>query len=248
MIFVLIDAAALLVGGSVAVLRARAQTRVEMAASMRLAEALVGDVAALAHQQLPAEQFLANLPVQLRSIRHVRVAVKNETGIPICPIPPTDTAARASAPRWFTELVAPPVEIQNVPVIINGSKVGEVEIGEPGDEIAEFCKTRPRWRARSPPSSGDGRIPLRLVRPRAGPSDRACRRPLRSEAAQLRYAHAQPQARNLLPSPIISTRCERHRNARAENLQLNQQLITAQDVCGGAGARIARWSGPVCSG
>src|SRR4029077_18011785 len=95
MIFVLIDAAALLVGGSVAVLRARAQTRVEMAASMRLAEALVGDAAALAHQQLPAEQFLANLPVQLRSIRHVRVAVKNETGIPIRPIPPTDSAARA---------------------------------------------------------------------------------------------------------------------------------------------------------
>jgi hypothetical protein len=49
MIFVLIDAAALLVGGSVAVLRARAQTRVETAASMRLAEALVGDAVALAH-------------------------------------------------------------------------------------------------------------------------------------------------------------------------------------------------------
>src|SRR5580693_4272760 len=129
MIFVLIDAAALLAGGSVAVLRARAQTRVEMAASMRLAEALVGDAAALAHQQLPAEQFLANLPVQLRSIRHVRIEVKNESGIPIRATPPADAAAaRGSAPRWFTELVAPPIEFRNVPVTINGSKVGEVEI------------------------------------------------------------------------------------------------------------------------
>jgi len=111
MIFVLIDAAALVLGGSIAVMRARAQTRVEMAASIRLAEALVGDAVALARQQLPAEQFLADLPVQLRSIRHVRIAVKDEAGVPIRATPSADApSGRGAAPRWFVELVAPPVD------------------------------------------------------------------------------------------------------------------------------------------
>ena len=76
-----------LVGGSVTILRARTQTRIEMAASMRLAEALVGDAVDLVHQQLPAEQFLAVLPAQLRSLRHVRIAVKDAAGIPIAAAP-----------------------------------------------------------------------------------------------------------------------------------------------------------------
>src|SRR6201987_3101693 len=97
MIFVLIDVAALLAGGSIAVLRARAQTRVEMAASIHLAEALVGDAVALAHQQLPAEQFLANLPVQLRSIRHVRIAVKDEEGGPTRATPSGDAPSGRGA-------------------------------------------------------------------------------------------------------------------------------------------------------
>ena len=67
LVFVLIDLAAALVAGSVTIWRARTQTRIEMAASIRLAELLVGDAVNLVHQQLPAEQFLAVLPAQLRS-------------------------------------------------------------------------------------------------------------------------------------------------------------------------------------
>jgi two-component system, NarL family, sensor histidine kinase UhpB len=107
-IFVLIDVAALVLLGGIAVVRARAQTRVEMAASIHLAEALVGDAAALAHQQLPAEQFLANLPLQLRSIRHVRIEVKDEAGVPIPGTPSTDVGAgrgaarrHAGSPNWW---------------------------------------------------------------------------------------------------------------------------------------------------
>ena len=232
MIFVLIDAAALLVGGSIAVLRARAQTRVEMAASIHLAEALVGDAAALAHQQLPAERFLANLPVQLRSIRHVRIAVKNETGLPIRAMPPTDIAARASAPRWFTELVAPPVEIRNVPVVINGSKVGEVEIvGEPGDEIAEF------WQNAAAIAGTIvllnvamvgilyvlfGRVLGPLTALAGGLSD------LKRHSYDVRMPS--PQARELAAiTDHFNALASALETARAENLRLNRQLITAQD-------------------
>jgi two-component system sensor histidine kinase UhpB len=232
MIFVLIDAAALLVGGSIAVLRARAQTRVEMAASMHLAEALVGDAAALAHQQLPAARFLANLPVQLRSIRHVRIAVKNETGLPIRAMPPTDIAPRASAQRWFTELVAPPVEIRNVPVVINGSKVGEVEIvGEPGDEIAEF------WQNAAAIAGTIvllnvamvgilyvlfGRVLGPLTALAGGLSD------LKRHSYDVRMPS--PQARELAAiTDHFNALASALETARAENLRLNRQLITAQD-------------------
>ena len=233
MIFVLIDAAALLVGGSIAVSRARAQTRVEMAASIHLAEALVGDAAALAHQQLPAEQFLANLPVQLRSIRHVRIAVKNELGIPIRVMPPADAAAaRASTPRWFRELVAPPVEIRNVPVVINGSKVGEVEIvGEPGDEIAEFWQNAAAMAVTvvllNVAMVGIlyvlfGRVLGPLTALAGGLSDlKRHSYDVRMPSPQARELAAITDHFNALASALETT--------RAENLRLNRQIITAQD-------------------
>jgi two-component system, NarL family, sensor histidine kinase UhpB len=233
MIFVLIDVAALLAGGSIAVLRARAQTRVEMAASIHLAEALVGDAVALAHQQLPAEQFLANLPVQLRSIRHVRIAVKNESGIPIRATPPADAAAaRASAPRWFTELVAPPVETRNVPVVINGSKVGEVEIvGEPGDEIAEFWQNAAAMAGTivllNVAMVGIlyvlfGRVLGPLTALAGGLSD------LKRQSYDVRMPN--PQTRELAAiTDHFNALASALETARAENLRLNRQLITAQD-------------------
>jgi two-component system, NarL family, sensor histidine kinase UhpB len=233
MIFVLIDVAALLVGGSIAVFRAGAQTRVEMAASIHLAEALVGDAAALAHQQLPAEQFLANLPVQLRSIRHVRIEVKNESGIPIRATPPADAAAaRGSAPRWFTELVAPPIEFRNVPVTINGSKVGEVEIvGEPGDEIAEFWQNAAAMAGTVVLLNVAmvailyvllGRVLGPLTALAGGLSD------LKRHSYDVRMPS--PQARELAAiTDHFNALAGALETARAENLRLNRQLITAQD-------------------
>jgi two-component system, NarL family, sensor histidine kinase UhpB len=135
--FALIDLVAVLVAGSLAILRARTQIRVEIAASMRLAELLVGDAANFVHRQLPAEQFLAALPKQLQSLRHVRIEVKNDSGVAVAPSPNAD--GEDSAPAWFTALVAPSVQSHMVPVMAAGRKVGQVEIiGEPADEIAEI--------------------------------------------------------------------------------------------------------------
>ena len=145
LVFVLIDLVAVLIAGGVAVMRARTQSRIEMAASMRLAEFLVSDAINFMHQPLPAEQFLAALPGQLRAMRHVRIAVKDAAGVPIAVTPPPGGAdgrradERASAPAWFAALVAPPIETHEMPVFVDGRSVGQVEIiGEPADEIAEF--------------------------------------------------------------------------------------------------------------
>ncbi len=130
---------AVLVAGSVAILRTRTQTRIEMAASMRLAELLVGDAVNFVHHELPAEQFLATLPQQLGSLRHVRITVSDATGVPVV-APPSGRHAQqhASAPAWFAALVAPSVKPDLLPVVIDGRSLGQVEItGEPADEIDE---------------------------------------------------------------------------------------------------------------
>jgi two-component system sensor histidine kinase UhpB len=134
----LIDLVAVLVAGCVVILRARTQTRMEIAASMRLAEMLVGDAAGFV-QRLPAENFLETLPGQLRSLRHVRIEVKDASGASVNPPRSLHGAVEhATAPDWFKALVAPSVESQAIPVTAGGQTVGRVEIiGEPGDEIAE---------------------------------------------------------------------------------------------------------------
>jgi two-component system, NarL family, sensor histidine kinase UhpB len=135
--FILIDLVAVLVAGCVVILRARTQTRMEIAASMHLAEMLVGDTANFAQERL-AQQFLDALPGQLRSLRHVRIVVKDGSGTAVPLRPPYKAADHITAPRWFTALVAPHVKLQTVSVTAKGRAVGRVDIvGEPGDEISE---------------------------------------------------------------------------------------------------------------
>lgn len=238
LVFVLIDIVAVLVAGAVAIVRARAQTGVEMAASVRLAEFLVGDAVNLARQQLPAEQFLDALPTQLQSLRHVRMTVSNAAGIPVAATSPADAAEgrdmerRPPAPHWFATLVAPPIETHQVAVVVNGRRVGQVEIaGEPADEIAEFWENMVAL----------GSIGILLNVAMIGMLYVLFGRvldPLTALASGL--SELEHQAYNVrLPRPharelaVISE----HFNAlalalatvRAENLRLNRRLITAQD-------------------
>src|SRR4029077_17623496 len=140
-VFIVIDVFAGLVAGAVAILQARASTRVEIAASMELAELLVSEAVALMQQEIPAEKFLADLSSQLRLVRHVRIVVKDAAASPLAPRPPvgaSDTTRGDRVPAWFAALIAAPIASRNVPVIVNAARVGTVEIvAEPRDEIAE---------------------------------------------------------------------------------------------------------------
>ena len=94
-VFVLIDVVAGLVAGAVTILQARTSTRVEIAASMELAQLLVGEAVGLIQQEVPAEKFLTDLSSQLRLVRHVRIVVKDATGAPLVlrrPAAGSDTA------------------------------------------------------------------------------------------------------------------------------------------------------------
>ena len=138
-VFILVEVIAALIAGGVTIFKAGAATRIEIAASMRLAELMVGEAVQLVQRGLPAEQLLSALPVQLRSVRHVRIGVRDAAGIAISDDkarPRTDE--RAPAPRWFAALIGPRVETHDVPVTMNGRTIGTVEIvSEPRDEIAE---------------------------------------------------------------------------------------------------------------
>jgi two-component system, NarL family, sensor histidine kinase UhpB len=231
--FVLIDVVAVLVAGSVVILRARMQTRVEMAASMRLADLLVEDAVHLAGQELPAEQFLASLPAQLQSMRHVRFVVSDAAGSPIAVKSPNRAAAdNDAAPRWFVALIAPPVETRDVAVTVNGQRIGRVAIiGEPADEIAEVWDNAVAMAAVAVLLNAVmigllyllfGRVLGPLTVLAHGLSD------LEHQAYGVRLP--QPQARELSAIAEHFNALARALEAlRGENLNLNRRLITAQD-------------------
>lgn len=231
--FVLIDLAAVLLAGSVAILRARTQTRVEIAASMRLAELLVGDAANFVQQRLSAEQFLAALPRQLRSIRHVRIDVKDTAGVAVAsPLPGPRADEHSPAPAWFAALVAPPIESRVVPVIAAGRSVGQVEIiGEPNDEIAEVWENLVAMGTVALALNVGmivvlyvlfGRVLDPLTALAAGLSD------LERQSYSVRLPR--PQARELAGiADQFNALARALETARLENQQLNRRLITAQD-------------------
>jgi two-component system sensor histidine kinase UhpB len=139
--FIVIEVLAALLLGGITILHARKSTRLEIAASLRMAEVLVGETAELLRQERSAEQFLSSLPAQLRHVRHVRITVQDSSGAPVTrPAEADDARAedRAAAPAWFAALIAPPAQSREVAVLVAGQRVGSVRlIGEPSDEIAE---------------------------------------------------------------------------------------------------------------
>jgi two-component system, NarL family, sensor histidine kinase UhpB len=141
LVVVLIELMAGILAGIVTIVQAQTSTRIEIAASMELAQLLVSEAVALMQQEVPAERFLADLSSPLRLIRHVRIVVRDAAGASL-PMgnsaDGSDSAPNRRAPSWFAALIAPPVARRDVPVVVNGQRIGTVEIvTEPRDEIAE---------------------------------------------------------------------------------------------------------------
>ena len=142
-VFLAINLVAASIAGGVIIFKAGVSTRIEIAASTRLAELMVSEAVQLIQQGIPAEQFLKTLPGQLRFLRHVRIGVRDAAGQPISDqaterTEPSREDSRAAAPAWFAMLIGPPIERHVVPVLVNDQTIGTVEIvSEPRDEIAE---------------------------------------------------------------------------------------------------------------
>src|SRR3954471_16434928 len=128
-VFMLTDVIAGLIAGVVTILQARTSTRIEIAASMELAELLVSEAVGLMQQEVPAEKFLFDLTSRLRLVRHVRIGAKDAPGAALA-IPPAGGGAEATggnrAPAWFAALIPAPVGSRDVPVVVNGARIGSV--------------------------------------------------------------------------------------------------------------------------
>ncbi len=143
LVFIAINLVAASIAGSVIILKASASTRIEIAASMRLAELMANEAVQLVQQGIPAEQFLQTLPGQLRFLRHVRIRVRDADGQLVSDhaterTEPSREDSGAPAPAWFAMLIGPPIERHEVAVVVGGRNIGTVEmVSEPRDEIAE---------------------------------------------------------------------------------------------------------------
>ena len=231
-VLVLVDLLAALLYGTIAIWRARTQTSVEITASVHLAELLVGDAAKYVGQQLSAEEFLRALPTQLRSMRHVRIAVKDAAGMPVAPALTFGAKEHAPAPAWFAALVAPAVESHDIPVIAAGRPVGQVEIaGEPADEIAEVWENLLAIGSVAVLLNVTmigllyvlfGRVLDPLTALGAGLSD------LQRQSYGVRLPEPYPRELAVIVARFNAL-ARALETARAENLALNRRLISAQD-------------------
>jgi two-component system sensor histidine kinase UhpB len=232
-VFIMIEAIAAVVAGSVTIFKAGAATRIEIAASMRLAELMVSEAVQLIQQGIPAEQLLRTLPVQLRPVRHVRIGVRDTAGVAISDrsSPPRDED-RPLAPRWFAALIGPPIETHDVPVAMDGKTIGTVEIvSEPRDEIAEVWENTVALAAIAGATSLVMIGILYFVLGRVLDPLTALGKGLEGlEHRDYRMRLARPK---VLEFAAITDRFNALAGAldaaRAENLALSRRLVTAQD-------------------
>ena len=135
----LIDLIAAIAACGVIIVQTRNSVRVEVASSMKLADLLVQESIQM-QQDMPADRILPNLPLQLRFLRHVRIAVHDLAGnvVTLNEAADSSRADDRTAPAWFVALMAVPAESHTFPVEVKGRRIGAVIVtGEPKDEIAE---------------------------------------------------------------------------------------------------------------
>jgi two-component system, NarL family, sensor histidine kinase UhpB len=245
-LFILIELVAAAVAGTVTIFNARSATRVEIAASMELAELWVQEAVLLAQRETPADRFLADLSSQLRRVRHVRIEVKDAAGsllevrhAAVVPAPggaePSAwlmSLVSAPAPAWFAALIAPPTERRVVPVVVQGARIGSVEVvSEPKDEIGEKWET----------TSVLGAVGLgvtfaiigilyvllgRVLKPLTGLAVGLAE--LEHQRYRVRLDRPQP-AELAIITDRFNALAEALEGTLAENQSLNRRLITAQD-------------------
>src|SRR5262245_23480337 len=248
-LFILIELIAAAIAGSVSIFNARSATRVEIAASMELAELWVQEAVLLAERETPADRFLADLSSQLRRARHVRIEVRDAAGnvlevrpAAVVPAPgggetetPTTwllSLVSAPAPAWFAALIAPPTERRVVPVVVQGVRIGSVEVvSEPKDEIGE------KWETTSVLGAVGLGVALavigilyvllgRVLKPLTGLAEGLAE--LEHQRYRVRLDQPQP-AELAIITDRFNALAEALEATRAENQSLNRRLITAQD-------------------
>jgi two-component system sensor histidine kinase UhpB len=237
-IVLVMELAAALVAGVVTVLKARTSTRVEIEASMRLAQLFVTEALRLVRDDTPVQHVLSDVPLQARLLRHVRISVHDMADVPVAQIPASIDPAtarkgeRARAPAWFQALIAPAIERHVIPIAARGQQIGSVVIvSEPKDEIAEVWENTRALALVALAVTAAMMAALyvlfgRALAPLTGLAHGLTDLEHRDYAVRLPV----PETREFV---ALATRfnalAQALDSARAENVRLSQRLITAQD-------------------
>jgi two-component system, NarL family, sensor histidine kinase UhpB len=137
-----INLLAALSAGAVSILNTQTATRVEIEASLEVAQrfvaATLNDLAA----QGKLDQLNQQLPLELKHLRHVRIMFMDTMGVLTIVSPhPEKAATRNSVPKWFAAWVRPQPPGRAVRVVgIEGANP-VIIVGEPADEIAEHWRS-----------------------------------------------------------------------------------------------------------
>ncbi|MGA7544488.1 MAG: ATP-binding protein [Methyloceanibacter sp.] len=134
-----INLLAAIAAGGVSILNTRTATRVEIEASLEVAQRFVAATTKDLAAQGKLDQLDEVLPLQLKHLRHVRILVMDTMGqlTVVSPQRDSDIAPTPTAPRWFAALVRPKLVGRAVRVVGVEGTNPVVIVGEPADEIAE---------------------------------------------------------------------------------------------------------------
>lgn len=233
LVLVVVDLIAALVVCAVTILKARTSTRIEIAASMSLAEAFAADTIRLAQGPTPLTAIADQIAAQQRLMRHVRLSVLDAANLPVTAAAPQAAHPdREPAPAWFAALIAPPVAQRELAVTVGAQRLGAVVIaGEPADEIAEAWEN---FVAQSTVGIALNAVMIALLYLLFGrvlsPLGRFSQGLRHLEGRKYEVRLARPGEREL---GDIADRFNALAQAldalRAENAELNQRIITAQD-------------------
>ena len=135
----IINLLAALLAGAVSILNTRTATRVEIEASLEVAQRFV----AATMKDLAAQGRLSSLeeelPFQLKHLRHVRIMFMDPNGqlTVLSPRRAAGAEGRDYVPSWFAALVRPQLVGRAVRVVAIEHANPVIIVGEPADEIAE---------------------------------------------------------------------------------------------------------------
>jgi two-component system sensor histidine kinase UhpB len=144
MLFACINLTAAGFAAALTVYNAKLATRIEIAASMEVAERFVREAIERLSREMPGVHPLASLPLQVKNLRHVRILITDAGGRPIPPAGEQGAGTAdeaAAAPAWFATLLDIGDLRREVPIVADGQRVGTVfVVGHASDEIAEVWR------------------------------------------------------------------------------------------------------------
>jgi len=123
------------------ILNTRTATRVEIEASLEVAQRFVAATLADLAAQCKLTALDQELPLQLKHLRHVRIMYMDTMGQLTILSPQREGLTSSRVPKWFSNWVRPQMSNRTVRVVALPQSNPIIIVGEPADEIAEHWQS-----------------------------------------------------------------------------------------------------------